>query len=69
MLYLLENFTSCRIDDKGDKTITASKLVADEGMGPCIKVSGLEGLQPDQVIVDKQMCVSMYINVYMFTIV
>ena len=33
----------------GEKSIISSKLLSDEALGICVKVTGLEGLQTDQV--------------------
>jgi hypothetical protein len=33
----------------GDASIISSKLLSDEALGICVKVTGLEGLQTDQV--------------------
>jgi hypothetical protein len=37
------------MDDKGSRSIISSKLMSDEGVAVCVKLSGLEGIQPDQV--------------------
>jgi hypothetical protein len=37
------------MDDKGCRSIITSKLMPDEGAAVCVKLSGLEGIQPDQV--------------------
>lgn len=45
----LTSLRMCRIEDKGDRTIISSKLIPDEAMGVCVKLTGLEGIQTDQV--------------------
>jgi transcriptional regulator CtsR len=55
----------CRIEDKGDRTIISSKLIPDEAMGVCVKLTGLEGIQTEQVSIKIHMrlCMSVHMCV------
>jgi hypothetical protein len=41
-----------RAGEKGDRSFISSKLISEDAVGMCVKVSGLEGLQVDQVLGD-----------------
>ena len=41
-----------RAGEKGDRSFISSKLISEDAVGMCVKVSGLEGLQVDQFLGD-----------------